>query len=286
MGEIIVEKALGRAIQSARQVAGFTQQELCQKANISYSTLAKIERGVIRTPSVFTVQSIAQVLNIGIDELLGTANSTEAPNKINKKISKSGVSFLYLDINGCLVRFFHGAFTLLANDTGISSDVIESTFWHYNDAVCRGEMSLVTLNSKLAKKFAQDSVDWKYYYMRAVEPIEEMHDLVKWATKHYKVGLLSNIMPGFIDEMIQNGILPNIKYDTIIDSSQVGLIKPEREIYEIAENKANVPSEQILFVDDSSTNLMSAERLGWKVLSFDDYQPAESAKKIRSALNF
>ena len=46
------ELALGKAIQQARQNAGLTQQELCHKAELSYSTLAKIERGAIKTPSV------------------------------------------------------------------------------------------------------------------------------------------------------------------------------------------------------------------------------------------
>jgi len=44
------EKALGQRLQKARQNAGLTQQELCQKAGLSYSTLAKIERGAIKAP--------------------------------------------------------------------------------------------------------------------------------------------------------------------------------------------------------------------------------------------
>ena len=40
-----LEVRLGKRVQDFRKKAGFTQQELCHKAKLSYSTLAKIERG-------------------------------------------------------------------------------------------------------------------------------------------------------------------------------------------------------------------------------------------------
>jgi putative hydrolase of the HAD superfamily len=284
MGEAS-EKLLGKAIQEARQKAGLTQQELCQQAGLSYSTLAKIERGAIKTPSVFTVMRVASILGVGMDGLLGaTVDTSKAIS--NKKKSKSGISFLYLDINGCLVRFFHAAFTKLSFDTGVPSETIESAFWHYNDAVCRGEMSMDQFNAKLARRFGLESLNWTDYYMEAIEAIDESHELLRWATKHYKVGLLSNIMPGMIDLMITNGKLPNITYDAIIDSSEVGAIKPGADIYKIAEGEAGVPAHEILFIDDSRTNLMAAERQGWKVMWFDDYRPDESVDKIKQALEF
>ena len=121
MGEVSI--LLGKAIQNARRAAGLTQQELCQRANLSYSTLAKIERGAIKTPSVFTVKQITQVLGVTMDELLGVVVDDSGPVD-KKKTSKSGISFVYLDINGCLVRFFHAAFAKMSHDTRISNDLI------------------------------------------------------------------------------------------------------------------------------------------------------------------
>jgi putative hydrolase of the HAD superfamily len=279
--------ALGQAIQQARKTAGLTQQELCHKAGLSYSTLAKIERGAIKTPSVFTVARVSQVLGLSMDDLLGVVvDSSSASDSVGMKTSKNGVKFLYLDINGCLVRFFHGAFTELSLETGVPSDVIESTFWHYNDAVCRGELSMEEFNEILAKRFKSPGIDWARYYMRAVEPITETQELLAWASQHYRIGLLSNIMPGFIQEMIATGLLPDVSYDAIVDSSEVGAIKPEADIYKIAAGEAGCEPSEILFVDDSRTNLMAAERQNWKVLWFDDFRPADSVAKIRQALEF
>jgi FMN phosphatase YigB (HAD superfamily)/DNA-binding XRE family transcriptional regulator len=282
------EKLLGQAIQEARQAAGLTQQQLCQKAELSYSTLAKIERGAIKTPSVFTVMKLAQILGVSVDGLMGATVDTSSTYSTNnsKKKSKSGISFLYMDINGCLVRFFHSAFTKISAYTEVPSEVIESAFWHYNDAVCRGEISMDDFNSRLSAKLGLKELDWSKYYLDAVEPIVESHELMIWAAKHYKIGLLSNIMPGQIQSLIENGKLPDIKYDVIIDSSQVGAIKPEADIYKIAEAETDVKPEEILFIDDSRTNLMAAERQNWRVMWFDDYDPAVSVEKIKQALEF
>lgn len=275
------EKGLAQRLQTARRKAGYTQQELCQKSGLSYSTLAKIERGAIKSPSIFTIQQIATALNTSVDALLaGKANP------VIKKQSKSGIRFVYFDVNECLVRYFQRAFTAVAADLGVSSDIVESTFWHFNDLVCRGDMSLEELDSTLAHSFGVDSFEWKPYYLNAIKPIEETVELTKWVSKHYKIGLLSNIMPGFLQDMMANGSLPALEYDAIVDSSEVKAIKPEAKIFQIATQKSGCQPSEILLIDDSRPNLATAEKEGWHVLWFDDYAPQESVRRIEKALEF
>jgi len=276
------EVGLGKRLQEARQRAGFTQQQLCATAGLSYSTLAKIERGAIKSPSIFTIQSIADTLGLSLDELLG--HEVKGAVRPNENTGHNGIKFVYFDINGCLVRFFHHAFTKLANDTGASSDAVESTYWHFNDAVCRGEMTMIDFNAALASALGVTSVDWTAYYLEAVQPIIDMQDTVLKVSERYQVGLLSNIMPGQIDAMLKNGMLPNIDYKAIVDSSEVMAIKPEQRIYEVAAGLAAVPPAQILLIDDSRPNLMAAEKMGWKVLWFDDYRIEDSLERIQSML--
>lgn len=277
------EVGLGKSLQRARQTAGLTQQELCQKAGLSYSTLAKIERGAIKAPSIFTIQNVANALGLTLGDLMNGISPAK-PVELVKKRSRSGVRFVYFDINGCLVRFFHRAFGRLAEESGAPADLIETTFWHYNDAVCRGDMSMEEFEVAFAHKIGVKKVDWQGYYLTAIDPIEEMQELVTWASEHYHIGLLSNIMPGFISTMIEQNLLPKLPYKAIIDSSAVGAIKPEPQIYEIAAERAGVAPSEILLVDDSRSNLMAAERQGWHVLWFDDYRPAESVDRVRAAL--
>ncbi len=276
------EKSLGKQLQAARQAGGLTQQQLCHQANLSFSTLTKIERGAIKAPSIFTVQSIATALGVGLDELLGNTVPTNPKRQLLK--TKSGVSFVYFDVNGCLVHFYQRAFAKLAEVTGAPPDAVETAFWHYNDDVCRGTMSLNDFNIKLAERLGVESVQWQDYYLETVEAIEQMQELLQWASERYQVGLLTNIMPGLLSAMRRNGQLPNIAYDAVIDSSEVAAIKPEPQVYEIATARAGVPAEEILLIDDARPNLMAAEKQGWHVLWFDDARPEESVERVRGAL--
>ena len=61
---------LGKKIQKLRKEFGLSQDEFARKADIPYTTLTKIETGVIKKPSVFVVAKIARALDISVDDLL------------------------------------------------------------------------------------------------------------------------------------------------------------------------------------------------------------------------
>lgn len=277
------EKRLGAVVQAARRAAGFTQQALCQKSGLSYSTLAKIERGAIKSPSVFTIQQIAYTLGIGLDELMAGVPAVAAP-VTEKKVSKNGVRFVFFDMNGCLVRPASSAFARLAEESGASQDTIETIFWQYNDAVCRGEKSVDELNTALAQRLDM-MVDWYRYYLEALEAMPGMAELVEWTAQNYRVGILTNTMPGLVQAIMERGLLPQVTFDVIIDSSEVDTIKPEDRIYEIATERAGVAPSEILLVDDDRPNLVAAGRHGWHTMKFQAYQPEEAIVAISTALH-
>ena len=61
---------LWKKIQTIRKKLGFTQDELSRKADVPYTTLTKIEIGVIKAPSVFVIVKIAQALGTTVEELI------------------------------------------------------------------------------------------------------------------------------------------------------------------------------------------------------------------------
>lgn len=274
------EKALGRRLKALRREKGFTQQTLCDGAGISYSTLTKIERGAIKAPSIFTIQRMAGVMGMGLDELMG--DITSLPDRHNRR-SKSGVGFVYFDVNGCLVRGVQRAFVRLAETTGNLPDIVETTYLHYSDEADRGNMSMSEFDTVLAERF-HSLVDWRKMYLDSLEIIQPMHELILWASEYYRIGLLTNSKPGLITALREKGILPAIDYDVIVDSSEVGAIKPEKAIYEKAQAWAGVAPQEILFVDDTRTNLFPAEAMGWHVMQFDGYDVEASVEAIRLSL--
>jgi len=61
---------IGKAIQKVRLEKGLTQEELSRKADIPYTTLAKIESGMVINPRMNTLQKISVALEVTIDYLL------------------------------------------------------------------------------------------------------------------------------------------------------------------------------------------------------------------------
>ena len=277
---LLDEKALGKRLQNVRKQKGFTQQALCQAANLSYSTLAKIERGAIKAPSIFTVQSIAEALQISLDELLGV--QTGAIGQSNRK-SQGGVSFIYFDVNDTLVRAAQRGFSILAEQTGTLPDVIERIFWHYNDELCRGTMSIDDFDQLLSKRLGAP-VNWRQAYLDGAEPIQVMQELLTWASQQYRVGIMSNGLPGLLSGLREHHLLPDVPYAAIIDSSEIGFAKPDPKIYELAQERAGVPAGEILLIDDNRSNLIVAEQQGWHVAMFDGYRADDSTARIRATL--
>lgn len=69
--ETSFRRALGRAIRAAREERGLTQRALAEEAAIAEKYLSRIEVGA-SMPSVFVAAQIADVLGIGLNELLAS----------------------------------------------------------------------------------------------------------------------------------------------------------------------------------------------------------------------
>jgi DNA-binding XRE family transcriptional regulator len=64
------ENKLGKKIKSLRQKLELSQDEFARKADIPYTTLTKIETGVIKKPSVFVMAKLAKTLGVSIEDLI------------------------------------------------------------------------------------------------------------------------------------------------------------------------------------------------------------------------
>ncbi len=61
---------LGQKIKKLRTKLGLSQDDFARKADVPYTTLTKVETGVIKKPSVFVVSKIAKALGVDIEELI------------------------------------------------------------------------------------------------------------------------------------------------------------------------------------------------------------------------
>ena len=61
---------LGQKLKKLRNKLGLSQDDFARRADVPYTTLTKIETGVIKKPSVFVVSKIAKALDVSIEDLI------------------------------------------------------------------------------------------------------------------------------------------------------------------------------------------------------------------------
>jgi len=62
---------LAQNIKKFRKKHNLSQEQLAQKAGITYSTLIKIESGANKNPTLETICKIVDVFEVSLDELVG-----------------------------------------------------------------------------------------------------------------------------------------------------------------------------------------------------------------------
>lgn len=120
--------------------------------------------------------------------------------------------------------------------------------------------------------FIQDLIN-KYDQKRILnlELIEVIKDLKK---KNYKVGILSNYSITLREKLARLNIID--LFDEIIISSEVGLQKPQPEIFEIISNKLGVKNNEMIFVDDTKRSLEGAKKIGYAPVLYTNNETLKS----------
>jgi HAD superfamily hydrolase (TIGR01509 family) len=78
--------------------------------------------------------------------------------------------------------------------------------------------------------------------------------------KHYKVGVCTNVGGPFFREVLKVNSLENT-FSTLVVSSEVGLVKPQPEIYALMLKKLELQANEVVFIDDTLSNVTAANAL-------------------------
>jgi len=60
---------LAKNLQKLRKENGLTQEELAKKSGVAYTTLVKLEQGILVNPTLKTLQKLADTFDVTIDYL-------------------------------------------------------------------------------------------------------------------------------------------------------------------------------------------------------------------------
>ena len=99
----------------------------------------------------------------------------------------------------------------------------------------------------------------------------DMVEIIRELKKTHRIALCSNSPSPFIREIIARDNIGGL-FDQIIISSEVGLVKPDSEIYALTLEKLAVNTHEAVYVDDSKDNVIAAEQLGMKGIIFSSVE--------------
>ena len=81
------QKLVGRRIRSLRQARGFTQQELGERAELSYKYLGAVERGK-ENPSLLVLERIATGLGVELLDIFNFSHEETNPGTLRKALNR------------------------------------------------------------------------------------------------------------------------------------------------------------------------------------------------------
>lgn len=96
----------------------------------------------------------------------------------------------------------------------------------------------------------------------------------------YKVGLLSNIGRGWLEDFISVDQRKEL-FDAEVLSGDVGVVKPAAEIFELAALRLGVAPFECVMIDDILANIDGAERVGMQGVLFGTTTQARAELEIQ-----
>lgn len=201
------------------------------------------------------------------------------------------VKFIYFDVGGVLILDFSNTnkWQELKNDLGITPETdpeFETVWQKHKDRICLNldvDHLIPEIERKTKIKLPK-SYSLLNDFVNRFQTNPSIWPALKIAKNQYKVGLLTNMYPRMLEAIKKANLLPKIKWDEIIDSSQVMKQKPNIEIFEFATEKSGVKNNEILFIDNSPENTLAAQKMGWQVMHYDEQNPEESSQKLMEIL--
>ncbi len=203
------------------------------------------------------------------------------------------ISFIYFDVGGVAMLDFSGTnkWEELKKEMGVNEDnnaAWEHVWSRYKNKVCldcdvdslvplfRSEVGLdlpenYSLLNSFIKRFTVNTSIWP---------------VVDAVAKKYRIGLLTNMYPRMLSTLFEQKLIPpKEKWEIILDSSEIGFQKPDKRLYEIAQQVSGVKNEEILFIENSLEHLQAAQDFGWQTFAYDSQTPNESSRELMNVLN-
>ena len=117
-------------------------------------------------------------------------------------------------------------------------------------------------------------------YQEQVAPTAELIAELKAAG--YRLFVLSNMSKDYIEFLREMPVFQHFEGEIV--SCEVGLIKPQPEIYRLLLDRFVLDASQTMFIDDRLENTIAAQKQGIVPFHFNRYNAVESCQKLEQML--
>lgn len=123
---------------------------------------------------------------------------------------------------------------------------------------------------------------WSKPYRQNAELNKGTPLLIKRLSKKYPLGVISNTLK---EHTAVNKKRNFFKYfDVVLLSHDVGLRKPQKEIFQLASKRLRIPLSNLLFIDDELRWVKAARKAGLQSIQFKSPEQIEKRLKVIKVL--
>ena len=168
------------------------------------------------------------------------------------------IKAIIFDCFGVLIgKGFDHTYRVAGGEPDRDRDFIEDALSKAN----LGQIKDDQFHTSIAEKLELTISEWRTFTENAEQINVELLHYILELKNNYKTAILSNANIGVLENRIGKKQL-NKTFDEIVVSAEVGIVKPNPEIYLLLCKKLNVNPDECIYIDDRLSFVESAKTLG------------------------
>lgn len=197
------------------------------------------------------------------------------------------IKAIIFDMGGVITNYSTPGFQILADLLDVDYKKLLALFINYRPALGKNEMTAKEFCDILAQELKPKTHKivqlWKRAYAESILVDKKMLEYIsKLKNKGYKIGLISNV-PKLHAEIIRKKGLYE-PFDVVILSYKVKLLKPDKQIYDLALKKLKLKPEECVILDDQEKNIAILKTRGFDAIRFESCEQLVSELISRGVL--
>jgi len=185
--------------------------------------------------------------------------------------SKTMISAIIFDCFGVLVGSgFWDLYTSAGGNIKKDKRFIDDLLTKANS----GQMTQAKFHDAICDKLNISLYSWREIVAKQEQPNKKLLKYIQKSLKpNFKIGLLSNANNGVVQRKLGDWL--NV-FDEVLVSAEVGLLKPDRRIFELACERIGSEPSKTIMIDDQLGYCLAATKLGMKYILYENFDQFKS----------